>query len=794
MIWNYLAVALRGMARHKSSTAINLLGLSVGITACLLMTLFVLDELSYDRFHRDTQNLYRITNQTSSGREWACMQGPVAYDMFETVPDVSYARIWPQYDQVVAAGNERRLTSDVYFTDPGFFDVFTFPVLQGDATSALAGTHRAVLTRSMAKRLFGDRNPIGETVQYNERYEWTITGIIDDVPRNSHLKFDILATFESADRFTKIRTGRSGNNVYQYVRFSNAYTPSQFTVQAAAYVAEAYKGSQRRFLLQPVSDIHLYSHLEKELSPNSSIDYVFIFGGSALFILLIACINFVNLTTAQSSRRAREIGLRKVVGAHRHRLILQFLSESVFLAFVATVLSIALSDLLLPLLNELAGKTLSLGVIGNGATILILLSLVALVGATAGMYPALYLSSFEPVQVLSGSGSHASGRSRLRSTLVVTQLAISITLMIVTIVVFAQLEYMQTRNMGFQGEQVVVLQTNDSIRPTSLRTLKSGFQTSPDVLSVSSVSGLPGYRIGWGKARLMEDSEVPLGDDIHSVRNFMCDSDAVEALGLEIVEGRAFSVEEDESAQFAFILNETAAKRFGWENPVGSLIKSNGRWVGRVVGIVKDFSYASLHEKIDPLCLVYHHKWRGYNRAGSGFLAVRMTGNDVNATVSHLRSVWDQVYPGHDLTYSFLDEKFARLHQYEQRMGDVMAVFSCVSIFVACLGLLGLASHAAIQRSQEIGVRKALGATSQGIVTMLAREYAMLILISNCLAWPVAYFGMVKWLESFAFRAELSAEAFLLSGLLAGLLAVSTVAYHGIRQSLANPVDVLRYE
>ena len=789
MFKNYLTIALRNLIRHKVYSAINILGLAVGMACCMLILLFIQDELSYDHFHKKSDQIYRLTPLYPNS-QWACMPGPVGPELFDDIPEIEYVRFWPQRRKLLRY-EDKPFYEDVFFVDPNIFDVFTYPFIKGNPQTALQEPNTIVLSERMAKKYFGNEDPIGKVLSFVDRYEYRVTGVLQNPPHNTHLHIDFMVSFISIDAFSRMRVNRGGHNIYTYLMFHPPYTPEKFHQQMPEF-AKKYWGEDARgqYALQPLTDIHLHSNLEKEAEPNSDIAYVYIFSATALFILIIACINFMNLTTARSIHRAQEVGMRKVVGANRTQLIKQFLGESLFLALIALCAAILLMIIGLPILNAFANKTLTLSPT-NVALTFGLPNITLLVGLLAGSYPAFFISQYQPIVVLKGGAKRSRHSASLRMGLVILQFAISIALMVTTLIVYKQLTFMHNKHLGFQKDQVLVIP--GSTRTTdenTYETIKQTFLQSPHIVSVSAASTMPGMRfeqqgVGFQPEGATEDTEEQRG----GVRFMWTNFDIVKTLGLELTAGRDFSQDMPTDNNHAFIFNETAAKRFGWKDPINKPVRWR-RINGTVIGIVKDFNFASLHQTIDPLCI--HVTPR--STKSRWFILVRIQPQNISATLDDLRTTWQTFHPHLAFEYFFLDDHFDKLHRSEQTMGQILGTFSLIAIFIACLGLFGLATFTAEQRTKEIGVRKVLGASVQQIIMLLSKEFLKLVGIANLIAWPLAYWAMTQWLQNFAFRIDLTLWPFILGGITALLIALITVGYQAHQAARTNPIDALRYE
>jgi len=804
MLTNYLKIALRNLRKHKGYTFINITGLAVGLACCLLIVLFVRDELSYDRYHDNADRIYRITLDALLGEQeihGPISPAPMAQALVNDFPEVVQAtRLFTFRDKTLVRYEDNRFVEErFFFGDSTFFEVFTFPFLQGDPETALVEPNTVVLTESTARKYFGQQNPIGQTLRVNERTDYEVTGVMADVPTNSHFHFDFLGSLGTLDNSRNPMW--VSNNFRTYFLLADGHSPEALQAKFPAMVKN-YAGPQVEqflgitidqffasggrfaFQIQALTDVHLHSQLDFEIEPNGDITYVYAFSVVAFLILLIACINFMNLATARSANRAKEVGVRKVLGSNRRQLTLQFLMESMLLSVIALGVALVLAAVLLPVFNSLSGKALQIDYL-DGFMLSGVIGLAVLVGLLAGSYPAFFLASFSIVNVLKGRGLVGMKSSGLRSGLVVFQFVISIALMIGTAMVYRQVDFIQNKRLGFDKEHVIVLERFNALGPQQ-QAFKQQIQQHPNVVAVAAANTLPGRSFG-------DTSFIPEGappEEILSLRLLYTDFDLLETLNLELVDGRFFS-RDFATDSAAVVLNEAAVKELGWTEAVGKRLVSpsfNGEETEfiTVVGVVKDFHFQSLREAIRPLGLFIG---RNLN-----YLAVRIQPGDISGTLAAFETQWKTFAPGQPFTYSFLDRDVDALYQADQRTGSLFGTFALLAIMIACLGLFGLAAFTAEQRTKEIGVRKVLGASVGGIVLLLSKEFTKLVALAFVVAAPLAYFATNRWLQDFAFQADFSWWIFVLAGLAALTIAWLTVSYQSIRAALTNPVEALRYE
>lgn len=794
IMWrNYWTTAQRQLRKHKGYAALNIIGLAVGLAAALLMLLFVQDEYSYDRFHQDADRVFRVVQDLEAGGDTRLFTGtpPAFMPAFKAaMPEVGAG-----FRTVVSGGQVRHegevySQSSVYYVGPDIFEVMTFPLLEGRAD--LTRPYTMVLTASAAARYFGEASPVGQTLVFGDAPH-EVTGVIADVPSQSHFRPEVLVSFATyqARRGSDLSDTWGQSFFYSYFRLADGAEAETVQAKLPAFVEETVAphlrpGVQYRFHLQPITSIHLHSHRLREIGVGGDATTVRIFLLIAGFVLLIACINFVNLRLARATQRFKEVGLRKVLGAQRPQLVGQFLGESLLIVGVAMVGAILLVALGLPQLNELAQKSIAFAGLFQGGYLLAALGLVLGVGLLAGGYPALYLSALRPVAALKGGWQRGRQRGvqRLRQGLVVVQFALSLFLLIGTAVVYDQLTFMQTRNLGFQPEQVVLLPYDADRFPA----FKEALLQDPSVLSVAATSGggVPGRMtttLSYHAEGMAEDATSP-------ILGAVVDPSYVTTYGLQVLAGRDFEEARATDVEGGILLNEAALRSLGWtpEEAIGKAFAlSPYSRNGRVVGVVQDFHFASLHSPIEPLALAIWPQW--FSRT-----SVRIATEEVSQTLDHLAATWAQLFPERPFNYTFLDEDFERLYAQDARFGTIISFFAGLSLLIACLGLFGLAAFMAQQRTKELGIRKVLGASVPGLVLLLARSFVVLIGGAMLVALPVAFFAMRGWLATFAYHTTLSPMLFMGAALLVLVLALLTISYQAIRAALRNPVQTLRYE
>lgn len=800
MLKNYLKIALRNMLKNRAFSFINVSGLAIGMACCVLILLFVQDEMTYDAYHEEADQIYRLYALNKSGGEeryLAPIGAPVAEVFDETLPEVKKAVRINRGSRVLVEYRDKRFFEErFFFGDPGLFDVFDFPLIKGSSQTALAAPFDCVITETTAKKYFGEADPLGESIVVDNNNSYTITAVMEDIPSNSHFHFDFIASLETLTSLLGERYLKHPGNLafYTYLLLEKNTDPRELERKMAEGVRQSYGekiAAMRIFLLQPLKSIHLRSRLEYEIEPNSSISFVYTYSAIALCILLIAAFNFVNLSTARSAKRAREVGMRKVLGAFRYQLVKQFLGETILFCIISLLFAVLLVRLFLPLFNSFAGKQIPLNFLIDPSILFGVMGIVLAVGILGGLYPAVFLSAFEPIRTLKGKLG-AGGKSRsFRRFLVLAQFTISIVLIIGTFIIRDQLNYMRNQNLGFSKEQVIVIPMHDQATRQGFEVIKSEFLNHSSVQNVTASSSVPGRPVTNIAYRL----EGLPDDEPYSMDTFFVDYDFLNTMGIEIVQGRGFSKEFGSDAESAFMLNEAAVRELNWKDALGKQViwPSDLRRLdaivkkGQVVGVVRDFHVASLHEEIAPTLLqVRPSSFR--------YISAKISPVNIPDTLSFFRERWSRFSPAFPFEYTFLDEDFDKLYRADEKVGRLVGTFSLLAIIVACFGLFGLASFAAEQRTKEIGVRKVLGASVMGIILLLSREFTKWVLVANIIAWPIAYFSMNRWLQNFAYKMSTNPMVFILSGFLVFAVALATVSFQSVKAAVSDPIDSLRYE
>lgn len=794
MLKNYFKITFRNIQKNPGYSFINILGLAVGIAVCVLIFRYISHELSYDSYHTKAGRLYRVTLQTPQ-QQIALTPSIVSPVLQREFPEVESAvRIYAygNYRPVVVQYMDRVFEERSFASaDSSLFDLFDFELLAGNAGSALNRPGTIVLSNSMARKYFGDANPIGKTltITTTSTVEYEVTGVMKDIPDNSHFRYDIIASLETYRSWGELSdTELKGSQFYTYIALQDGAEPAAVESKINAFAEQSFTDSRPFELpLQPVTDIHLHSNIDHEIQAQGDFRYVLAAGVSAVLILIIACINYMNLATARSVRRSREVGIRKVMGSGRRELMGQFFGESAFLTFLSLLAAIFLVELLAPWFFRLTGQSLPVTFTDPGLIVL-LLGIGVIVTLLAGSYPALVLSSFKPSSVLMGSRSSGAGSTTLRKALVVFQFGISVFLIIGTLVVHSQVDYIRSKELGFNKNNVVALTSYGDVE-SRFEAFRSELNQVPGISEVTMASHSPieigaGYKI---------DIEGVDEDPDLVLRGLKARPEFTELFGIDVIAGRPLSENDfnttnrDENPEYAFLLNEKAARVFGVEPEelVGRQTIVHGR-SGRIVGIVKDFHFASLHNEIDPLMI--------FPEDGFSKLLINLTSTDVENALQSLEASWKKFFPSIPFEYQFIDQQFDALYRAETQVGNIFTAFSILAIFVACLGLFGLSSYMVEQRTREIGVRKVLGASLKNILGLFSIDFLKLVAMGFVLAVPLAWYIMNDWLQNFAYRTDIGLSMILLAGGLTLIIAIFTVSYQAVKAAMLNPVDSLRSE
>ena len=806
MFRNYYKIALRSLWKYRGYSAINIAGLAVGLATCLLIFIFVMDELSYDRYNEKADRIYRVDAEINFGgqhQEMAVAPDPLSAALKADFPQVEQVVRFRDYGGFRLKKNFQHIQEDrVIHVDSSLFDVFTLPLVAGDKRTALSGPSSIVITEKAALKYFSTTDAVGKALQRSDGQEFTVSAVMKNMPAQSHFNYDFFLPLHSEESkagswlshnfatYLVLKEGADAEKLHaQFPALVRKYVGPQAEALLNASFDDLEKsGSYIRYSLTPLTKIYLTSNKGAEMGQRGNMQYIYIFTAIAFFILLIACVNFMNLSTARSANRAKEVGVRKVLGSRKGNLVTQFLTESVLISFISLLLALALAQLLLPLFNQLAGKQIEIGFFQNPWLLPILVVLMLVVGLLAGSYPSFYLSSFQPIAVLKGKLAGGFKRSWLRSSLVVFQFAISIVLMVGTVVIYSQLKYIRSKNLGFNREQVLVVQNGYALGEKA-KSFKNELKNIKGVESVTMTGYLPTgpYR---GDSPLFADASL----DQHSavaMQNWYVDEDYVPTLRMQMVKGRNFSGQMlTDSA--GIVINEAAARLLPFPDPVGKTVyyvddfQARATRPFRILGVVKDFNFNSLREQVTPMALFLAEQ--------RGSFAMRLQAADVASVLSQVERKWQSMVGNEPFSYTFMDDDFSRIYQGEQRVGKIALSFSVLAILIACLGLFGLVTYAAEQRTKEIGIRKVMGASVGNIVNLLSKDFVRLVMIAIFIAFPLSWFVMNKWLQDFYYRISINWQVFLIAGVAALLIAVVTVSAQAVRAALANPVKNLRTE
>ena len=808
MIKNYLKIAYRNLLKYKFISFINVFGLTVGLACCLLILTYILHELSYDKYQPNADRVYRVTRTFLNPETKAVSLtlstvappfAPLLKNDFGEIEDIT--RTISNGTTPLRYGEKMFNEENVMFADDRFFNFFKADVVKGDPKSALAAPYSVMMTEEIAKKYFDNEEPMNKVVRINvgAYFDFKVTGVYKSFPANTHFHPQILLSFNTLNDTLiygaeNLRTNWGNNSFFTYIRVPDHYDTKNMVARFPAFldkhmpVGSKYKPSEGTTLgLQKLTDIHLHSHTDYEAEENGDIKRVYIFSAIALFILLIACINYMNLSTSRSTLRAKEIGIRKVAGAERKWIIFQFLSESILVSYISLVFAVALTWIALPWLNRVSGLQLDSSILLKWQILIPLVLIPFVVGLISGLYPALFMSSFQPVKVLKGFLKNSGGIS-FRKALVTLQFAISIILIIATGIVFWQMRFMQNKILGFDKEQIVTLPYTSQLTER-YDAFRNELLSNASIKSVGRSSRIPTGRLldAMGASMESADSLAPVNADIKFVS---ADQDFTTTYGVKIVAGRGFSRDYSLDTS-AFLINEAAAKILGFKNPEDAIGKNFGYGGrrGKLIGVFNDFHFESLHQKITPLVLLVPRSANSY-----GSISIKITGSNITGALDRIATTWRNFLPESPYQFTFLDENFGRLYEAEARQKTLLIIFASLAIFIACLGLFGLSAFAILQRLKEIGIRKVLGADVPTIVALLSKDFLKLVLFAAIPSFIVSWYFMNKWLEDFAYRVSMPWWMFLTAGLLATVIALITISFQAIRAALANPVKSLRTE
>ena len=782
MFKNYLKVAFRKMLRQKIFSLINISGLAIGMAICILILLWVQDELNYDRFHTNAENIVRVVmNDQNYGIRWPVVSIPVGPALKQDFPEVlDMVRVGDMYGLITS--EEKKHDEYGAYVDPSFLDIFSFPMIMGNPETALSMPGSVVISRELAEKFFGDSDPLGESLRLNQDLDLTVTGVIEDMPQNSHFDLDFLVPFEIYRKRDREPDNWGRFQIYTYILLQESASYRDLALKVAGLLQKHSVREGPKLELEPLTRIHLYAS-----DGRGDIRYIYIFAIVAAIILAIACINFTNLSTARSSTRAKEIGMRKVIGAGKSNLIKQFIGESILISLISFVCAVMLVWLLLPALNNLSDKHLTLNTHGNWTLIAGFVGIVLFTGVLAGSYPAFILSAFKPGNILRNSLIPLRGgkkRTLFRKALVVLQFAVSIFLIISTFAIFKQLRFIRNKDLGYQKDHVISIPLRGNASQ-QVEAFKNELLRDSGILSATGVSENP---VIIGKIHIGYEWEGKDPKKEARMYEILVDHDFIKTLDMTIAQGRDFSKDYTTDISEAFILNEAAVKGMDINLPVGKDFSFGDR-KGTIVGIVKDFHFRPLQEKIEPLVMFCMPG--NFNRL---CLRIRPEASGLSGTIRYIESVWEKFAPDFPFQYNFLDATFDRLYRSEQKTGRIFGYFTFLAIFISCLGLFGLSVQIAEQRTKEIGIRKVMGASVAGITLLLTGDFIKWVVVANLIAWPAAYLAVMIWLRNYAYRTNVGVIIFILASAMALLIAFVTVSFQAIKAAVADPVDTLRYE
>lgn len=790
MFRNLLKTSVRYIRKHAGYSLLNVLGLTLGITSALFLIIYVSDELSYDRYHEKAERIFRVSStitETDDQFTWNVAQIPFGPQVARDYPEVeSFTRFINMPRAAYKFEDKEYIEEDFFYADSTVFDIFTYKVVKGEVKSAVRDPNKIVLTETAAGRYFGESDPIGKILtEGTNTYE--VTGVIEDVPTNSHFRFEALAARNNLPK----ELGSWGNfGVFSYLLLPEGLDPTAFETKIQGMYDAHMKSIfgplniNIEYILEPIIKIHLYSTNANEPEPTGSISYVYIFAIVAVFLLLIAAMNYMNLATARSTRRAREVGLRKVVGSRRSLLIMQFLTESVLLTVLSLILSIVFLLILLPRFNTLAGKSFDIGILTSPVVLISVLMVIIVAGIIGGSYPAFVLSGFSPGTVLKGEITQGSAGALFRKILVIIQFTISVAMIVCTMVVFRQLNFLKEKDQGFNQENVLSLQLNNRQMINKYPVLKQQLLENEDIKFVTSTN----TAMGEGSAKVIFNMETDQGMAQRGINFAVVDHDFIDALEIKIVEGRDFRQDMPSDTLTGVVVNETLAKRMAWSEPIGKKVElGDGNAINaRVIGVMADYHQTGMYNEIESLMLVY--------RELNNIVYVKLSGNNMEQTLSFIESTWKEVLPDQPYSYSFLKERFNRQFEADEKRGLIFTIFTILAILIACLGLYGLASYMVEQRTKEVGIRKVFGASEGVVVRLISKDFLILVGISILIALPVAYYFISNWLENYIYRTNIGIPLLVLAALLTVAITFITISYKAYQAALTNPASSIRTE
>ncbi|MBK7134616.1 MAG: ABC transporter permease [Bacteroidales bacterium] len=789
MFKNLIKTAFRHILKHPGYSILNILGLTLGISSALFLIIYVSDEVSYDRYHEKADRIYRVSSKITEPDDqftWNVAQIPFGPQVVQDYPEVqSFVRFIPMGRSLYKYEDKEFNEENFFYVDSTLFDIFTYKVLKGEVKTALLQPKKIILTEKIATKYFGAADPIGKTLTSGTNV-YEVTGVIEDVPTNSHFRFDAIASRNNLPK----QLGTWGNfGIFTYLLFPEDFDVEAFETKMQgmydAYMKTIFEVMKIKieYILEPITKIHLYSTNAGEPEPTGSITYVYIFALVALFLVLIAGMNYMNLATARSARRAREVGLRKVVGSRRGPLIAQFLSESTVFTIISLILSIVILIALLPKFNTLAGKSFDLHIIYSPVVLLTLVGVILVVGLLGGSYPAFFLSRFSPVTVLKGEITQGSAGSLFRKILVVFQFAISVIMIICTLVVFRQLNFLKTKDQGFDQKDVINLTLNGQM-VRKYPVLKQVLTDFPEIKYVTSTNSA----VGEGSGKVIFNVETDQGMTQKGVNFVVVDHDFIDALGIKMAEGRDFQEDMPSDTLTGAVVNETFAKRMNWSDPIGKKVELGDANTlrARVIGVMKDYHQTGMYNEIESLLMVY--------RARNNQVYIKLSGKNNEATLSFIESKWKEIFPDQPFTYTYLSERFNRQFEADEKRGLIFTIFTILAILIACLGLFGLASYMVEQRTKEIGIRKVFGANESIILRLIAKDFLILVTAGIVIAIPIAWYLMSDWLQNYVYRTNIGVPLIILASLLTIAITFITISYKAYQAAVMNPATSLKTE
>ncbi len=789
MFKNLIKTAFRHILKHPGYSILNILGLTLGISSALFLIIYVSDEVSFDRYHEKADRIYRVSSKITEPDDqftWNVAQIPFGPQVVQDYPEVqSFVRFIPMGRSLYKYEDKEFNEENFFYADSTLFDIFTYKVLKGEVKTAILQPKKIILTEKIAAKYFGDSDPIGKTLTSGTNV-YEVTGVIENVPTNSHFRFDAIASRNNLPK----QLGNWGNfGIFTYLLFPDDFDIKAFETKMQgmydAYMKTIFEAMKIKieYILEPITKIHLYSTNAGEPEPTGSITYVYIFALVALFLVLIAGMNYMNLATARSARRAREVGLRKVVGSRRGPLIAQFLSESTVFTIISLILSIIILIALLPKFNTLAGKSFDLHIIYSPVVLLTLIGVILIVGLLGGSYPAFFLSRFSPVTVLKGEITQGSAGSLFRKILVVFQFAISVIMIICTLVVFRQLNFLKTKDQGFDQKDVINLTLNGQM-VLKYPVLKQVLTDFPEIKYVTSTNSA----VGEGSGKVIFNVETDQGMTQKGVNFVVVDHDFIETLGIKMADGRDFQEDMPSDTLTGAVVNETFAKRMNWSDPIGKKVELGDANTlrARVIGVMKDYHQTGMYNEIESLLMVY--------RARNNEVYIKLSGKNNQATLSFIESKWKEIFPDQPFTYTYLSERFNRQFEADEKRGLIFTIFTILAILIACLGLFGLASYMVEQRTKEIGIRKVFGANEGIILRLIAKDFLVLVTAGIIIAIPVAWYLMSDWLQNYVYRTNIGVPLIILASLLTIAITFITISYKAYQAAVMNPAKSLKTE